>query len=233
MKILCIESEFWRYIGPAFLIAMGCVDPGNISGDIATGQMTHYRLLWLLVASSVLFYFYQCLAIGLSVSTSKDIASLCHIHYPFKWCVFLYVMAEIAILAADTQEVLGTAIALKLLFGMDYTIGVILSLIIAYLILKVETNYGMKTLHFIFFGFILIMIVCFFINFITLKHDYVEILLGFVPFMRIADLPYGISMLGSIIMPQSLFLHSSLVIETKKSHDMLINKRRQREIHQF
>ena len=227
MTFGCLKSDFWKFIGPAFLIAMGCVDPGNISGDIATGQMTSYRLIWLLVASSVLFYYYQRLAIHLGVHSGKDISVLCHQHYSFTWNVFLYLMAEIALLAADIQEVLGTAIALNILFGCAYWLGIMLALILAYLLLQIQTNYGMKVLQVIFMLFILIMVICFGINFAQLDHDYTQIALGFLPFMKISDLPYGISMLGSIIMPQSLFLHSSLVVESKRVHDMFINQNQQ------
>lgn len=216
----CIRSDFWKYIGPAFLIAMGCVDPGNISGDIATGQITRYRLLWLLVATSVLFYMYQSLCIHLGVHTGRDITYLCHTHYSFRWCVFLYVMAEIALLAADTQEVLGTAIAFNILFGIDYWVGIVFALLSAYLFLHFQNNYSVRFLHISFVAFILIMVFCFGFNFLQLPHSYSEIALGFFPFMKLGDLPYAISMMGSIIMPQSIFLHSALVAEARRKYEM-------------
>lgn len=225
MDSSCFRSDFWHYIGPAFLIAMGCIDPGNISGDIATGQMTNYRLLWLLVASSVLFYHYQNLAIQLSVHSGKDISFLCNKYYSFSWSVFLYIMAEIAILAADTQEVLGTAIALNIIFGMSYLSGIVFALILAYVLLEIQATHGLKVLQIIFMGFILVMVICFGLIFSKLEHDYTAIFLGFLPFMKISDLPFGISMLGSIIMPQSLFLHSSLIANSKKINDELNNKK--------
>lgn len=220
MPFRCHKSDFWKYVGPAFLIAMGCVDPGNISGDIATGQITRYRLLWLLAVTSYLFYSYQSLAIHLSVHAGRDISALSHQHYSFRWNVFLYIMAEVAILAADTQEVLGTAIAFNILFRMPYWLGIVLSLLLAYLFLQIQSNYGMRILHLVFFAFILIMVICFGINFFYLEHSYAELMLGFLPFMKLGDLRYGISMMGSIIMPQSLFLHSALVAEAKRHNEM-------------
>ena len=214
MNLRNFDKKFFRYVGPAFLISMAILDPGNISGDIALGQKTGFRLLWLLVVAGVLCYEYQSIAIKLGVYTGKDLASLCKIYYSRSWCVFLWAMSEIALLAADTQEVLGTAIALKLLFGINVYSGIVLSLIAAFGLLQLQ-QYKQQLFEAVFGVFILIMAVCFAINFFSMDHSYTDILIGLLPFMKISDLPYGVSMLGAVLMPQNLFLHSALVLTRK------------------
>jgi len=221
---MVIKSEFWQFVGPALLISMGALDPGNISGDIAVGQKAGYRLLWLLVVTSILYYLYQSLAIKLGIYSGKDIASLCKLNYSTRWNVFLWLMAEIALLAADTQEVLGTAIALNLLFGLDIWIGVFISLLLAFGILHSHATYGQRYFEGIFGASIAIMAFCFFINFFKVDHSIGEIALGFLPFMKLQDLPFAISLLGAILMPQNLFLHSALVLTRKEIAKKFIKK---------
>lgn len=216
MDLTCLDSQFFKYVGPAFLISMAILDPGNISGDIALGQMTGFRLLWLLVVAGVLCYQYQSIAIKLGVYTGKDLASLCKIYYTREWCVFLWIMSEIALLAADTQEVLGTAIALNIMFGLNLYTGIIVSLIIAFGLLQLQ-QYKQQLFEAVFGIFILVMASCFAFNFFSMKHSYTDIFLGLIPFMKISDLPYGVSLLGAVLMPQNLFLHSALVLTRKNS----------------
>jgi len=216
MDLSWIDKKFFKYVGPAFLISMAILDPGNISGDIALGQKTGFRLLWLLVVAGILCYEYQSIAIKLGVYTGKDLASLCKMYYTRSWCVFLWIMSEIALLAADTQEVLGTAIALNLLFGLNIYTGILFSLIAAFMLLQLQ-QYKQQLFEAVFGIFILVMGVCFTINFFSMDHSYSSILLGFLPFMKISDLPYGVSLLGAILMPQNLFLHSALVLTRKNN----------------
>jgi NRAMP (natural resistance-associated macrophage protein)-like metal ion transporter len=223
------KSEFWQYMGPALLISMGCLDPGNISGDIAVGQKAGYRLTWLLVCTSVLYYLYQSLAIKLGIYSGKDIASLCKLNYSPRWNIFLWAMAEIALLAADTQEVLGTAIALNLLFGIDIWFGVVLSLVLAFAILHSHATYGQRYFEGIFGASISIMAFCFFVNFFKVDHSISEIALGFIPFMKVEDLPFAISLLGAILMPQNLFLHSALVLTRKEMAKKSTKKNRKQK----
>ena len=128
------------YIGPAFLIAMACLDPGNLSGDIAVGQKTNFRLLWLLVISGLLCYYYQSLALTIGVYSQKDLSQLCKIYYPFRWNFSIWLMTEVALMASDTQEVLGTAIALKIILGIDIFYGVFVSLLLVFLMLYIQNK---------------------------------------------------------------------------------------------
>ena len=203
--------RFLEFVGPAFLISMGALDPGNISGDVAVGQKAEYRLIWVLIVAAGLYYWYQSLCIQLGVYARKDIATLCKDTYSKKWNGFLWAMCEVALLAADTQEVLGSAIALQILFGFPPIVGIIASLIIAFAILHMQNKNQQK--FEMFFGVcILVMAICFGINFLRTSHPLGEILQGFIPTVRIKDLPYAISLMGSILMPQNLFLHSALVL---------------------
>jgi NRAMP (natural resistance-associated macrophage protein)-like metal ion transporter len=198
------------YIGPAFLIAMACLDPGNLSGDIAVGQKTNYRLLWLLIISGLLCYYFQSLALTIGVYTQKDLSQLCRIYYPFRWNFSIWLMTEVALMASDTQEVLGTAIALKIIFGIDIFYGVFVSLLLVFVMLFTQ-NKGQKFFEKIFALFISIMGICFFYNFFIIDKNWEEIFLGLIPSIQIQDFGYGISLLGAILMPQNLFLHSTLV----------------------
>ena len=123
-------------------------------------------------------------------------------------------MSEIALLAADTQEVLGTAIALNLLLGTNLYVGIVISLILAFSLMQFQ-SYKQRVFEGVFGVFIMIMGICFAINFFREKHNYGEIMLGFFPFMKLSDLSYGVSLLGAVLMPQNLFLHSALVLTRK------------------
>jgi NRAMP (natural resistance-associated macrophage protein)-like metal ion transporter len=119
-------------------------------------------------------------------------------------------MVEIALMASDTQEVLGTAISLKILFGIDIFYGVFVSLLLVFVMLFLQ-NKGQSFFEKIFAVFISIMGVCFFCNFFVLDKDWPGIFQGFIPSLQTQDFSYGISLLGAILMPQNLFLHSTLV----------------------
>lgn len=205
-----MQSKFMKYVGPAFLIAMACLDPGNLSGDIAVGQKTDFRLLWLLIISGVLCYYYQSLALTVGIYTQRDLAQLCKIYYPKHWNLSIWLMTEVALIASDTQEVLGIAISLKILFGIEIFWGVFLSLILVFAMLFTQ-NKGQSFFEKIFAVFILVMAVCFFVNFFVIEKNWFAIASGFVPNVRVGDFGYAISLLGAILMPQNLFLHSTLV----------------------
>lgn len=205
-----VISNIMKYIGPAFLIAMACLDPGNLSGDIAVGQKTNCRLLWLLIVSGVLCYYYQSLALTIGIYTQRDLSQLCKLYYPKRWSLSIWLMAEIALIASDTQEVLGIAISLKIFFGIELFWGVLVSLILVFAMLYTQ-NKGQNFFEKIFGVFILVMAVCFFTNFFVIEKDWLGIVWGFVPTVHPNDFGYAISLLGAILMPQNLFLHSTLV----------------------
>lgn len=125
-------SEFLNYVGPGFLITIACLDPGNLSGDIAVGQLTRYRLTWILVLSHIMCYIYQSISLTIGCVTKRDISTLCRYCFSKRIHIILWVMAELALIASDTQEVLGTAIALQILFSVPLIYGVIISIVLAF-----------------------------------------------------------------------------------------------------
>ena len=141
-------KQFMKFFGPGFLVSIACVDPGNLAGDIALAQQTGLRMIWLLVLSHFLFYLYQDCALQLGCGTRIDLATMCKRGYSKRVAVILWLMAELALIGSDTQEVLGTAIGLKILLGIDLIYGVILSVIIAfvsrkfYFLRKISMSYG-------------------------------------------------------------------------------------------
>lgn len=217
-KLTNPKPRLINYIGPAFLIAIACLDPGNLSGDIAVGQKTEFRLLWLLVISGILCYYYQSLALTVGVYSERDLSQLCRIYYPFRWNFSIWVMTEIALMASDTQEVLGTAISLKIIFGIDIFYGVLISLVLAFAMLYTQ-NKGQSFFEKIFAFFISIMGICFFCNFFVIDKNWPGIISGFVPTLKFNDFGYAISLLGAILMPQNLFLHSTLVNTRKMNRE--------------
>lgn len=127
-------SEFMNYVGPGFLITIACLDPGNLSGDMAVGQLTRYRLTWILILSHILCYIYQSISLTIGCVSKRDISTLCRYSFSKRVHVTLWMMAELALIASDTQEVLGTAIALKILFGVPLIMGVLISIVLAFVL---------------------------------------------------------------------------------------------------
>src|SRR5919197_1389763 len=115
--------EFWRYAGPAFLVSVGYMDPGNWGTDIQAGSAFGYRLLWVLLMSNLMAVLLQSLASRLGIVTGRDLAQACRETYPRAVSFGLWVLAEVAIAATDLAEVIGTIIALKLLFNLPYLAG--------------------------------------------------------------------------------------------------------------
>ena len=209
-------TQLQKYMGPAFLIIMGCLDPGNISGDIAMGQKTVYYLLWVLLLSSYLYLAFQYLAIFIGVETRKSISQLCRLNYSRNWNVFLWVMTELTLLASDTQELLGTAIALEILLGLNTLIGILVTSAMVVLFLQLEKR-KYKLFEWFFMLCIGLMGVCFAIDFFKREQDEKSILWGFVPTINHNSLQYATSLIGAILMPQNLHLHSSLVANKREA----------------
>lgn len=151
----------------------------------------------------------------LGLVTGKDMAKLCRIHYPRRVSLMLWIMAEIAIIGSDIQEVLGTAIALQILFGLKMWIGVLLTIFSTVLILLVK-YLGMRVLEMIFAVLIGAMAVCFFIELGIIQPDFSELVQGIVvPYVPMSAFSSMVGLIGAVLMPHNLYLHSSLVYEKK------------------
>ncbi|KAL4435104.1 hypothetical protein ABPG74_003597 [Tetrahymena malaccensis] len=208
-------KEFFQYFGPGLLVAIAYIDPGNLAGDMDAGLNGKYHLLWVLFLSTLLGFFFQNRAMMIGLVTGKDMAKLCRYYYPKKMSVLLWIMAEIAIIGSDIQEVLGSAIALQILFGLKLWIGVILTISSTILILLIK-YVGMRILEFIFAILIGTMAICFFIDLGYIAPNFGELMEGmFVPYIPSSALNSMVGLIGAVLMPHNLYLHSSLVYEKK------------------
>lgn len=202
-------------MGPAYLVSVGYMDPGNWATDIAGGSQFGYRLIWVLLMSNLMALLLQSLSARLGVVRGKDLAQASRESYP-KWVnIPLYILAEIAIAATDLAEVLGMAIGLQLLFGIPLFWGVALTVLDTFLLLFL-INQGMRKME----AFILVLIAiiggAFFLQMIFAKPDLAALAQGFVPTIPNNTALYiAIGIIGATVMPHNLYLHSSLV-QTRK-----------------
>jgi manganese transport protein len=211
-------ARFWRKIlafsGPGFLVAVGYMDPGNWATDIAGGSRYAYQLIFVLMMSNLMAILVQALASRLGIVTQLDLAQACRAYYSRTTGYILWVLCEIAIAACDLAEVIGSAIALNLLFHIPLLIGVCLTAFDVLAILYLQRK-GFRYLE----AFVIVLIgiigFCYLVEIILVKPDFVAIARGFVPTTQLfsnADMLYiAIGILGATVMPHNLYLHSSVV----------------------
>ncbi len=219
------------FSGPAYLVSVGYMDPGNWATDLAGGARFGYRLLWVLLLSNLMAILLQTLAARLGVVTGKDLAQACRDYYPRALAVPLWALAEVAIVACDLAEVLGAAIALKLLFHLPLLAGVLVTAFDVLLLLALS-RLGVRRLEAVILVLIATMGASFAIEIALSKPAFLEVLRGFVPrgddgrpslLGRASDggwtllglrgdaLYVAIGILGATVMPHNLYLHSALV----------------------
>jgi manganese transport protein len=209
---------FWRkalaFSGPGFLVAVGYMDPGNWATDIEGGSRFAYRLIFVLMVSNLMAVLVQALAARLGIVTQLDLAQACRQHYSRKANFILWVLAEIAIAACDLAEVLGSAIALNLLFHIPLLLGVCLTALDVLGILYLQHR-GFRYVEAVVVALIGTIGGCYLIELFLVQPDLVGIAKGFVPTPELftnRDMLYiSIGMLGATVMPHNLYLHSSLV----------------------
>ena len=219
------------FSGPAYLVSVGYMDPGNWATDLAGGARFGYRLIWVLLLSNLMAVLLQTLSARLGVVTGKDLAQACRDYYPRPFTVPLWILCEIAIVACDLAEVLGAAVALKLLFHVPLLWGVLVTAMDVLLLLALS-RLGMRRLEAVILVLIVTMGACFAFEIALSKPALAPILRAFVPrdeFGRpglLTKLPGGgwsllglhgeslyiaIGILGATVMPHNLYLHSALV----------------------
>src|ERR1700761_6629745 len=205
----------WRkilaFIGPAYLVSVGYMDPGNWATDIAGGSAFGYKLIWVLFASNLIALLLQSLSARLGIVRGLDLAQASKITYPRFINFCLYILAQIAIIACDLAEIIGMAIGLQLLFNLPLIWGVSLTITDTLLMLFLM-NKGMRKLE----GFIVSMIfmvgLSFLVEMFIVTPDVKEVALGFIPHNLTGDALYvAIGIIGATVMPHNLYLHSSLV----------------------
>jgi manganese transport protein len=213
------SPQLWRrllgFLGPGFLISVGYMDPGNWATDLAAGSRYGYTLLFVIMLSNLMAILLQSLAIKLGVATEQDLAQACRDHYSQPVNFALWVFAEIAIAACDLAEVIGSAIALQLLFHIPLMVGVLITGLDVLIILLLEHR-GFRSLEALVIVLIGTIAGLFGIEIVLSRPEFGPILHNLlVPSSQLltnSEMLYiGISILGATVMPHNLYLHSSLV----------------------
>jgi len=217
------SPQFWRrllgFIGPGFLISVGYMDPGNWATDIAGGSRFGYTLLYVIMASNLIAILLQSLSLKLGIATERDLAQLCHQSYGPRVSYALWVGAEIAIAACDMAEVIGSAIALNLLFHIPLFYGVLITGLDVLLILVIQ-RWGFRYVEALVITLIGTIIALFGVQMFLSKPEYWPVLKNlFIPSPSIVTNPdmlyIAIGILGATVMPHNLYLHSSIVQSRK------------------
>ena len=213
------SPNFWRrllgFLGPGFLISVGYMDPGNWATDIAGGSRFGYTLLFVIMASNLMAVLLQSLSLKLGVATERDLAQLCHQAYGPRVSYALWIFAEIAIAACDLAEVIGSAIALELLFHIPLFYGVLITGVDVLLILLLQ-RWGFRALEALVIALIGTITALFVVQ-VLLSHaeNWIALKSFFIPSASIVSNPemlyIAIGILGATVMPHNLYLHSSIV----------------------
>ncbi|XP_060584569.1 LOW QUALITY PROTEIN: natural resistance-associated macrophage protein 2-like [Ruditapes philippinarum] len=214
-------KKLWAFTGPGFLMSIAYLDPGNIESDLRSGSLAQFKLLWLLLLATILGLLMQRLSARLGVVTGMHLAEVCCRLYPKVPRILLWIMVEIAIIGSDMQEVIGTAIAFYLLSNgrIPLWAGVLITIADTFTFLLLD-KYGLRKLE-AFFGFlILVMAISFGYEYVTVAPNQVDLLEGmFIPYCNHCgprQLLQAVGVIGAIIMPHNMYLHSALV----KSRDV-------------
>ncbi len=211
-------KRFLAFIGPAYLISVGYMDPGNWATDIAGGSSFGYSLLWVLLMSNLIAILLQSHSARLGIVSGLDLAQANRAFFPAVPNFLLYLLAEIAIIACDLAEVIGMAIGIHLLFpSISILMGIVITVVDSFLLLFLM-NKGIKKLEAFIITLVGIIGVCFLIEMMIVKPDVQNIVTGFIPHIVNENALYiAIGIIGATVMPHNLYLHSSLV-QTRKIH---------------
>lgn len=217
------KQGWWKrllaFSGPAYLVSVGYMDPGNWATDIAGGSAFGYKLLWVLLMSNLMAILLQSLAARLGIVTGVDLAKASRQSFPSALNILLYVLAQIAIIACDLAEILGFAIGLKLLFGFSLLAGVLISLLDTFLILALQ-RFGVRRLEAFIITLVAIIGFSFLLELMMAKPDLHAVASGLVPSrLNSSALFIAIGILGATVMPHNLYLHTALVQTRKFGHD--------------
>ncbi|KAH1207290.1 Metal transporter Nramp6 [Glycine max] len=225
-QIVVPDRRSWKnlfaYMGPGFLVSIAYIDPGNFETDLQSGAQYKYELLWIILLASCAALVIQSMAANLGVVTGKHLAEHCRSEYPRVPNFILWIIAEIAIVACDIPEVIGTAFALNMLFNIPVWIGVLLTGLSTLILLALQ-QYGVRKLEFLIAFLVFTIAACFMVELGYAKPDAKEVLKGlFVPGLKGSGATgLAISLLGAMVMPHNLFLHSALVLSRKIPRSVL------------
>jgi len=225
------DAGFWRklfaFAGPGYLVAVGYMDPGNWATDLAGGARYGYTLLSVVMVSNLIAILLQALAARLGIASGRDLAQACRDHYSRPVTIALWLICELAIAACDLAEVIGSAIALNLLFGLPMIWGVCLTALDVLLVLYLQ-HHGFRYVEALVVGLIVAIAGSFAIELYFAKPDFLAVAAGFIPRASVVTDPnqlyIAIGILGATVMPHNLYLHSSIV-QTRKYRDDVDSKR--------
>ncbi|KAJ6730503.1 SOLUTE CARRIER PROTEIN FAMILY 11 MEMBER [Salix viminalis] len=208
--------KFLSYVGPGFLVSLAYLDPGNLETDLQAGANHGFELLWVILIGLIFAFIIQSLAANLGVTTGRHLAELCKVEYPKYVKLCLWLLAELAVIAADIPEVIGTAFALNILFHIPIWTGVLMTGLSTLLLLGLQ-KYGIRKLELLISMLVFTMAACFFGELSYVKPPASGVLKGmFIPKLSgqgaTGD---AIALLGALVMPHNLFLHSALVLSRK------------------
>jgi len=200
----------WAYTGPGWLMSIAYLDPGNLESDLQAGAYTGYQLIWVLFVSTIIGLMLQILAARLGVVTGRHLAQVCRDEYATWLSRCIWIMTELAIIGSDIQEVIGSAIAFKILFGLPLWIGVLITACDTFTFLGLHA-FGIRKLEALFATLIGTMCVCFFVNYSMSQPSFEGIMKGFLPDVSDYAVIQAVSIVGAVIMPHNIYLHSALV----------------------
>lgn len=206
------RKKFLAFAGPGFLVSVGYMDPGNWATNLAGGAQFGYALVWVILVSNLMAMLLQTLCARLGIATGKDLAQACRDYYSKPIAIVLWLLCEIAIIACDLAEVIGSAVALKLLFGLDLMWGVLITGFDV-LILLGALRFGFRKLEAIVITLVATIAFCFAVQIFFARPDWAGVARGaFIPSMPNQQaFALALGILGATVMPHNLYLHSSIV----------------------
>ncbi len=215
------------FVGPGFLVSVGYMDPGNWATAIAGGARFGYALLFVALLSNIMAIILQALCARLAIASGRDLAQACRDAFPKPVAFVLWLFAEIAIIATDVAEVVGTAIGLNLLFGIPLEIGVVITALDVFVILLLQ-RLGFRWVEAFVISLLGIIFACFMFQIVLASPDWGGVLRGFAPTTDIlhdkAMLYLALGIIGATVMPHNLYLHSGIV-QTRNYGDTLADKK--------
>ena len=207
-------TRLFAFMGPGYMISVGYMDPGNWATDLAGGAQFGYTLLFVIMLSNLMAILLQALAARLGIATDRDLAQACRAYYPRSVNYALWIACELAIIACDLAEVIGTAIALQLLFGIPLIWGAVITALDAFLVLFLM-NRGFRALEAFIVALLVIIFGCFAVQIVAAAPPVAAVLGGLLPSREIVTNPamlyIAIGIIGATVMPHNLYLHSSIV----------------------
>jgi manganese transport protein len=207
-------GKAFAFLGPGFLVSVGYMDPGNWATSIAAGAKFGYALLWVALLSNIMAIILQHLAGRLAVASGRDLAQACRDAYGRPAAAVLWLFAEIAIIATDIAEVVGTAIGLNLLFNIPLELGVIITALDVFIVLMLQ-RLGFRKVEAFVLALLAVIFVCFIFQMLLAKPDWAGVAAGFVPTTDLLHQPgmlyLSLGIIGATVMPHNLYLHSGIV----------------------